>query len=77
MVTTHATQLDLDGSGAIDEFEMGEAMKSLGEYPTEEQIKAAIAEVDENGNGEVEFDEFVMVRAPNPMLDRTVRREHR
>ncbi len=36
-------------------------MKSLGENPTEEEIKKIIDEVDLNKNGTIEFNEFVEV----------------
>ena len=34
-------------------------MRSLGQNPTEEQIVQMIEEVDEDGNGEIDFDEFL------------------
>jgi calmodulin len=34
-------------------------MKSLGRNATREELKAMIAEVDDDGSGEIEFDEFL------------------
>ena len=52
---------DTDNSGKIDATEImamlaGEEFKDV--Y-SEEQLKAAINEVDENGDGEIDFDEFL------------------
>ena len=52
---------DVDGSGKIDNNEImqligGEEFKEL--YTTE-QIMAAIGEIDENGDGEIDFEEFM------------------
>lgn len=52
---------DRDGSGSIDKQELhlllaGEEFKDV--Y-SEDQLKAAIAEVDENGDGEIDFEEFL------------------
>ena len=52
---------DKDNSGAIDKSELqallqGEEFKDV--Y-SEAQLKAAIAEVDENGDGEIDFSEFL------------------
>ena len=52
---------DQDGSGKIDTKELhqllaGDEFKDL--Y-TENQLLAAIAEVDENGDGEIDYEEFI------------------
>lgn len=52
---------DTDNSGKIDSTEImqmlsGEEFKDV--Y-TEEQLRAAINEVDENGDGEIDFEEFL------------------
>jgi len=49
---------DADGSGSIDANEMRVAMKALGFEPKEEEIQHMIADVDEDGNATVEYDEF-------------------
>jgi len=49
---------DKDGSGSISADELGTVMRSLGETPTDAQVKQMVAEVDESGDGEIDFDEF-------------------
>ena len=54
---------DTDGSGKIDTKELdallsGEEFKGI--Y-TEEQLREAIAEVDTNGDGEIDFNEFMQM----------------
>ena len=41
-------------------------METLGLKPNQEELDAMIREIDEDGNGEIEFDEFVQVRTRPP-----------
>ena len=50
---------DTDGSGTIDAKELNVAMRALGFEMTEEQIDHMIADVDKDGSGAIDFDEFV------------------
>ncbi|KAI4330619.1 hypothetical protein MLD38_028892 [Melastoma candidum] len=50
---------DTDGSGTIDAKELNVAMRALGFEMTEEQIHQMIADVDKDGSGAIDFDEFV------------------
>ncbi|XP_069114918.1 calmodulin-like isoform X2 [Argopecten irradians] len=50
---------DKDGDGTVSATELGTVMRSLGENPTEEELEALVLEVDTDGNGTIEFDEFV------------------
>lgn len=50
---------DIDGSGTIDARELNVAMRALGFEMTPEQIGQMIAEVDKDGSGTIDFDEFV------------------
>ncbi|KAJ4964102.1 hypothetical protein NE237_024041 [Protea cynaroides] len=50
---------DLDGSGTIDAKELNVAMRALGFEMTEEQINQMIADVDKDGSGAIDFEEFV------------------
>uniref|UniRef100_A0A0A9H3S4 EF-hand domain-containing protein n=1 Tax=Arundo donax TaxID=35708 RepID=A0A0A9H3S4_ARUDO len=50
---------DTDGSGFIDARELNVAMRALGFEMTPEQINQMIAEVDKDGSGTIDFDEFV------------------
>ncbi|CAD5211099.1 unnamed protein product [Bursaphelenchus xylophilus] len=49
---------DADGSGAIGNEELKEAIMSLGQNISDQEIEDLIKEVDEDGNGEIDFDEF-------------------
>uniref|UniRef100_A0A1I8H286 Calmodulin n=1 Tax=Macrostomum lignano TaxID=282301 RepID=A0A1I8H286_9PLAT len=50
---------DKDGDGCITTKELGRVMKSLGQNPTDAQLQDMVSEVDTDGNGSIEFSEFV------------------
>ena len=50
---------DETGDGNISNDEIGKVMQGLGENPTPERIDALVKQIDYDGNGEVDFDEFV------------------
>jgi len=50
---------DKNGDGFIGWKELGTVMKTLGLNPTEDELQQMVAEVDTDGNGEIDFDEFV------------------
>ncbi|XP_027042234.1 calmodulin-like protein 12 [Pocillopora damicornis] len=50
---------DKDSSGFITTKELGNAMRSLGENPREEDLQMMINSVDIDGNGQMDFEEFV------------------
>ena len=63
--------VDKDGGGTISKEELGELMETLGIDATPEEIDLMIAEIDEDNNGVIDFDEFVAV------MSRKVRDVHR
>ena len=50
---------DKDNSGCITTKELGTVMRNLGQNPSEEELKQMIREVDLNGNGTIDFKEFM------------------
>lgn len=55
-------ELDRDGSGSIDAEELGMMLRSLGQNPSEQEIKDLIASVDdEDGDGQLQLREFLML----------------
>ncbi|XP_045186056.1 uncharacterized protein LOC123544056 isoform X2 [Mercenaria mercenaria] len=56
---------DRDGSGSITAKELAIAMRSLGKNPTDEELERMMTEVDVDGNGELDFDEFCDLMSRN------------
>ncbi|CDO51781.1 similar to Saccharomyces cerevisiae YBR109C CMD1 Calmodulin [Geotrichum candidum] len=50
---------DRDGNGFISAAELRHVMTSIGEKLTEEEINAMIKEADANGDGQIDYNEFV------------------
>jgi calmodulin len=50
---------DTDGSGKISSTELKQVMEKLGEELDDFQISEMIREADKDGDGEIDFDEFV------------------
>ena len=47
------------GDGTVAKTELGAVMRSLGQYPTEAELQDMINEVDADGNGTIDFPEFL------------------
>jgi len=61
---------DLDGDGSISRDELRKLMKSTGQVYTEEELTRIIEEADEDGNGEIDFNEFLSIMtAPTSIKD--------
>lgn len=56
-------EFDKDGSGTISLKELGMVMRSLGQNPTEQELQDISNEVDIDGNGLMDFNEFIVLMA--------------
>lgn len=54
---------DRDGDGSITTKELSTVIRSLGQNPTESEIQDMINEVDTDGNGTIDFREFLDLMA--------------
>ena len=52
---------DKDGSGDIDRAELAHILESLGEVVTQSKLDAMVSEVDQDGDGELSWTEFLHV----------------
>ena len=64
---------DTDGSGTIDAKELKVAMRALGFEPKKEEIKKMIADIDKDGNGSIDFQEFLTMMSEKMCAARCVR----
>eukprot|EP00063_Salmo_salar_P076539 XP_014051374.1 PREDICTED: calcium-binding protein 8-like isoform X1 [Salmo salar] len=56
--------LDRDGNGFISKQELGMAMRSLGYMPSEVELAIIMQRLDMDGDGQVDFEEFVTILGP-------------
>ena len=56
--------VDEDGSGSIGAAELQRLLKLLRLPTTQTEVLLMIAEVDKDGNGEVDFEEFLQANGP-------------
>lgn len=56
---------DKDGDGTIGTNELGSAMRALGQNPTDAELADMIKEMDADGNGEIDFNEFLGMMTRN------------
>ena len=57
------SHFDTDGSGNITTQELGDVMRAMGQEPSEAELFDMIHEVDESRDGQIDFDEFLMLMA--------------
>jgi len=50
---------DLDGSGAIDTYELKKALESMGQNPSDQDVLELMAAMDEDNSGTISFIEFM------------------
>lgn len=63
--------VDEDRSGQISKNELKKLMETLRLHPTEEELTAMMKEVDADGSGDIDFDEFVTVMSRRVQADYT------
>jgi calmodulin len=63
--------VDLDGGGSISPEELSELMAMLGISVTKEELDDMINEIDEDGDGDISFEEFVAVMTKQNRLTKT------
>ncbi|XP_034323714.2 uncharacterized protein [Magallana gigas] len=54
---------DKDGDGTISTNELAMVMRSLGQNPSDAELEIMLKGVDEDGNGSIDFEEFVLMMA--------------
>ncbi|KAL4384022.1 hypothetical protein GQ457_15G003970 [Hibiscus cannabinus] len=54
-------KFDANGDGKISSSELGSIMGSLGQKPSDEELLNMIKEVDDDGDGFINFEEFVVL----------------
>ena len=68
---------DKDGDGTITTKELGTVMRSLGQNPTEAELQDMINEVDADGNGTIDFPEFLNLMARTRTAKKSFKRRSR
>ncbi|KAM6988530.1 calcium-binding protein 8 isoform 1-T1 [Tautogolabrus adspersus] len=63
--------LDRDGNGFISKQELGMAMRSLGYMPSEVELAIIMQRLDMDGDGQVDFNEFMTILGPKLLSSET------
>ena len=58
-----------DGSGFISTEELLAVLRAMGQNPTEDELNSLVMEVDIDGNGTIDFDEFIEMMKKNYEVD--------
>ena len=62
--------MDTDGSGGIDAGEVKAVLQRFGQNPSDEELQQMVEDVDEDGSGEIEFDEFIVLMTRKARTDK-------
>ena len=61
-------EFDLNGDGSISKTELADVIKVLGSTATQEEVDDMISKVDRDGNGEIDFREFMKLMESNHFI---------
>ncbi|XP_060063086.1 calmodulin-beta-like [Ylistrum balloti] len=50
---------DINKTGSVTTKELGDVLRNMGQEPSETELRHMVDEVDEDGSGSIEFEEFV------------------
>ncbi|CAH1788764.1 unnamed protein product [Owenia fusiformis] len=64
-------RLDRDGSGSISSGELKVALEEVGHRPSDEEVQELVKQIDTDGNGEVEWEEFLAIFQTKPKKKHT------
>jgi len=67
---------DADGGGDISTRELGRVMKLLGQNPSPDQLAQIVQEVDTDGSGSIDFDEFLVMMVMQMKEEKKGEEEH-
>mmetsp|Transcript_24345 Transcript_24345/g.41895 ORF Transcript_24345/g.41895 Transcript_24345/m.41895 type:complete len:164 (-) Transcript_24345:1032-1523(-) len=56
---------DKDGDGRLSKRDLADVMKKLGQSMTEDQLQKLVMDVGKDGNGDIEFSDFLAVMTKN------------
>ncbi|CAH1762132.1 6647_t:CDS:10 [Entrophospora sp. SA101] len=59
-ITSQFNQIDIDGSGALEQKEILKALQDIGEDNSYDEIRATLKEIDLSSTGKVELEEFLI-----------------
>ena len=68
-LTTFYFFLCQDGSGFISTEELLGVLRAMGQNPTEDELNSLVMEVDIDGNGTIDFEEFIEMMRKNHEVD--------
>ena len=66
---------DTDGSGEITRDELENVMRGCGRNPTEEQLDDMMGDLDADGSGSIEFEEFIDMMVAKMLAEKEARGE--